>query len=87
MNMKTMARKREGDVQVESYHWAGWENANIFCSMIAKFRATWCAISKLREESCKMILTLSSMIPVGSVVKWRMWVMLTLNSTALKCQG
>ena len=65
MNMKTMARKREGDVQVESYHWAGWENANIFCSMIAKSRATWCTISKLREELCKMILTLLSMIPVG----------------------
>ena len=36
MNMKTMAKKREGDMQVESYHWAGWANANIFCFMIAK---------------------------------------------------
>jgi hypothetical protein len=65
MNMKTMARKREGDMQVESHHWAGWENANIFCFMIAKSRATQYAISKLWEELCKTILTLLSMIPVG----------------------
>ena len=39
MNMKTMAKKREGDMQVGSYHWAGWANANIFCFMIAKFGA------------------------------------------------
>jgi hypothetical protein len=33
--------------------------------MIAKFEATWCAISELGEESCETILTLSSVIPVG----------------------
>jgi hypothetical protein len=51
INMKTMTRKREGDMQVESYHWAGWANANIFCFMIPKSRATWCAISKLTPET------------------------------------
>ena len=53
-----MAGKREGEMQVGNYHWAGWANANIFCFMIAKSRATWCAISKLGEESCETILTL-----------------------------
>jgi len=52
-------------MQSENYHWAGWANANIFCFMTAKSKATWCAISKLGEESCETILTLSSMIPVG----------------------
>ena len=44
MNLKTMDRKREGNMQGESYHWAGWINANIFCFMKLKSEATWCDI-------------------------------------------
>jgi hypothetical protein len=31
-------------MQGESYHWADWTNADIFCFMMVESKVTWCDI-------------------------------------------
>ena len=51
MYMKTMGGKKKVNMQCESYHWAGWANADIFCFMMVKFKVTWCDIVMNKTNS------------------------------------
>ena len=51
MHMKTMGGKKEANMQGESYHWAGWANADIFCFMMVESMVTWCDIVMNKTNS------------------------------------